>query len=199
MRILNSALTFVAFLNLACAASSSPAQEIVGSNATPHQFSAQEIVGSNATPHQFSSELRWRRPPTFELSAKVELFVRNNTDAPLRLPPDDAVLFDGLSASQHLADDFWAWHDTPSSWLTEGESLPLDCLTVFTINGRSAGWGLGTSHSLQIGTWKNDFAITQPRAWLSSVTFLSDDSEPAEQSVKTPKSINPNRVHVHRR
>ena len=155
-------------------------------------LAGQEIVGMQVTPHQFSSELRWRRPPTPELSAKVELYVRNNSDAALRLPKNGSILFDGRTAEQLLANGAWAWHDTPSSWLTENEPLPPDSLTVFTFNGKSATWGLGTKHNLQIESSENDFEIIQPKAWLSSVTFLSDEN--AEDRVHP---IHPNRIVVH--
>ena len=46
---------------------------------------AQEIIGTHVIPHQFSDEIKWRRPPNPDLSAKVDLFVQNNQSQALEL------------------------------------------------------------------------------------------------------------------
>jgi hypothetical protein len=153
---------------------------------------AQEILGVHVTPHQFSNEMRWRRPPNPELAAKVELFLHNRDDAACSLSKETPVLFDGQLATQLIAEDQWAWHDSPSIWLTENESLPPDGLTVFTINGKSASWGTGTQHQLQIGAHPaSKFSIEKPQAWLSAVTFLAD---PLQGQAPT---MYPNRIVIH--
>ena len=153
---------------------------------------AQELCGVHVTPHQFSSEMRWRRPPNPELAAKVELFLLNRGDGDCSLSKDTAVLFDGQRTEQLLDDEQWSWHDSPSSWLTDEESLPPNGMAVFTINGKSAKWGVGTTHQLQIGARPTiEFEINQPQAWLSAVTFLSDPMHGQEPS------IHPNRIVVH--
>lgn len=152
----------------------------------------QEIIGLHVTPHQFSSELRWRRPPEPELSAKVELFLKNDRPEALPLPRDGSIHFDGKSARELLAGGSWVWHDTPSSWLTEEEKLPPDRLTVLAFNGKSAAWGVGTRHELRLGDSKLEFELARPRAWLSAVTFL-----PAGDTAEGPESIYPERIIVH--
>ena len=152
----------------------------------------QEIAGVNVTPHQFSSEMHWRSPPPPELSAKTELFLRNDTNGVLPLPPD-GLLFDGQSPQELLSDEQWAWHDTPASWLSGKDMLPQGCLTVFTVNGKSEGWGIGTRHHIQFdGRPTQPFRIENPKTFLSAVTFLSVDA-----SGQRTDAIHPNQISVH--
>ncbi len=156
---------------------------------------AQEIIGTHVTPHQFSSEIKYRKPPNPELSAKTELYLRNNSDKPLLLSRDNSIKFDQQTAEQLLADSQWAWYSTPDAWPNDADSLPPECLAVLTINGMTAAWGVGTKHTLQLGQddlAPQEFAIEAPTAWLSAVTFLSADSAPTDQ-----QSIYPDRIVVH--
>ena len=159
---------------------------------------SQEVVGIQVTPHQFSDQMRWRRPPKAELSAKIELYVKNTTSSDVVLSSDQPPTFDGKSTSKMLSDSEWAWHDTPSSWLDGHVTLPPESLTVFTINGKSAAWGIGTKHQLQMGSTvaesvaATEFAIEQPVSWLSAVTFLSVDEQANESD-----SVRPNKIVVH--
>lgn len=50
--------------------------------------SALELTGLSVTPHHHSPRLRYRRPPDPGLGARVELFLRNNREAPLTIGPD---------------------------------------------------------------------------------------------------------------
>ena len=159
---------------------------------------SQEVVGIQVTPHQFSDEMKWRRPPKPELSAKIELLVKNTTSTDLVLSSAQPPTFDGKSPSQLLADSEWAWHDTPSSWLDTHVVLPPESLTVFTINGKSAAWGIGTKHQLLMGptTAATDtgmeFAIEQPLYWLSAITFLS-----VGEKANDSNSVRPNQIVAH--
>ena len=163
----------------------------VSSLTLSHDGFSQEIVGIVATPHQFSREMQWRRPPNSELASKIELFLRSTQVEDLELSPP--LRFDGKVPSQLLADDEWAWHDTPASWQTSQVALPPKCLTVWTINGKSAAWGVGTKHRLQLGKGAEiEFAIDKPLAWLSAVTFLSVDTDS-----HTSESVHPNKIAVH--
>jgi hypothetical protein len=54
-----------------------------------------EVVGITVTPHQFSPNLQWRRPPDPELSARVEVYLRNDTDQTQTLLPGGS--FDGAA------------------------------------------------------------------------------------------------------
>ena len=138
--------------------------------------------------------MRWRRPPSPELAARAELFLANDTESAISLAKTQTLLFDDLSPQQLISAGKWAWHDTPSSWLRDDVSLPPDRLAVLAFNGKSADWGVGTSHTLQIGERETplSFTLQAPQAWLSAVTFLSTEPEaiPVE-------SIKPNQVVVH--
>ena len=152
----------------------------------------QQIVGINVTPHSLSSELQWRRRPNASLSAKCELVIKNDTKAPLKLSAK-ATRFDGKSSDELLANDHWAWHDTPGSWLTNDVELPPEFLTVFTVNGRSSDWGVDTNHELTLdGDTKLSFQVANPQAWMSAVTFLSVDGEG-----RLSDKIRPNQIVVH--
>ena len=156
---------------------------------------SQEIVGTHVTPHQFSGEMRWRRPPNPELSAKTELFVKNTTSSDLVLTAKQPSTFDGKSPKQLLSDSEWAWHATRASWGEELVTLPPESLTVFSINGKSAAWGVGTKHRMQLSPDASsamDFAIERPVRWLSAVTFLATSNE-ADES----RAVYPNKIVVH--
>ena len=122
--------------------------------------------------------MRWRRPPDPELAARVELFLQNQGTTPVTLSKSAALLFDGKSPEELVSSSSWAWHDSPRSWLEESVELPPDCLTVIAFNGRSADWGVGTKHTIQLGDKSKPapFALDPPEAWLSAVTFLSVDA-----------------------
>lgn len=141
--------------------------------------SGQEIAGIAVTPHRFSDQMRWRRPPNPELSARVELFLLNRSEQPIQLTKTSNLLFDSKAPSDLLAENQWAWHDTPHSWLETTTEVPADSLCMLAWNGISKAWGTGTEHSLQIG---NDsatmsFQLREPTAWLSAVTFLSVEEQ----------------------
>ena len=163
---------------------------------------SQEVVGIHVTPHQFSDQMQWRRPPSSELSAKTELFIKNSASSDMVFSSAQPPTFDGKSPSKLLSDSEWAWHDTPSTWGGRQVTLPPEALTVFTINGRSAAWGIGTNHQLSIGPTiaesaaksvaSMEFAIEEPVRWLSGVTFLSVD-----EKTNNSDSVRPNKIVVH--
>lgn len=156
---------------------------------------AQSLAGTTVTPHLQSSRLRWRRPQPIELAARVELFVTNDTDAPLELGRKTAVRFDDRTADELLSAGTWAWHDTPTAWLADHVVVPPGGLTVLAFNGKSQAWGVGTDHAVTLGEAPHlPFTLEPPQAWLERVTFLrtGDDADP-----NAP--LQPNRIVAHLR
>ena len=129
-----------------------------------------------------------------ELAARVELFLQNRSASDVTFTKQAAPNFDGKSAPELLDSNQWSWHDTPSSWLQEKVVLPKDCLTVFAFNGKSAGWGIGTRHQVQINqaSSQQSFDIEAPDAWLSAVTFLS-----SKAGGGSAESVFPDQIVVH--
>lgn len=153
---------------------------------------SQQIVGTCVVPHHYSSEMRWRRPPNPELSAKVDLFLLNSEDQAVELTADASAQFDGLNPAQLLG-DHWAWHDTPSCWQPKSVTWPSGSMTVCSINGKTSAWGIDTEHEIQFaGGMRRSFNIEKPTIWISSITFLSVETETHETD-----SIRPNRIVVH--
>ncbi len=153
----------------------------------------QQIQGLSVTPHSQSSAMRWRRAPDPELAARVEIFLQNVGDSPVTLSRQEPILFDDKAPQDLLKSQSWSWHDTPQSWIEPSVTLPPESLTVFSINGRSAAWGIETSHAMQIGSGERQpFALVAPAAWLSAVTFLS-----AAMPDHSEESLYPNQIVVH--
>ena len=150
---------------------------------------AQEIIGTHVTPHQFSDEIKWRRAPNPDLSAKVDLFVQNNQSQALELSKLNPPKFDEKSPEQLLQSSDWAWHDTPSSWLDDKVVVPSNAVTVMTFNGMSSDWGTGTKHELTLGSTEAAFTIDRPTHWMSAVTFRSVDEEGQESTEVRPNQI----------
>lgn len=148
--------------------------EIVGA-----ETAGAEIVGVTVTPHQFSPNMQWRRPPDPELAARVEVFLRNNSDQTQRLAPP--FLFDGQSPDELIAARAWAWHDTAAA---DGIELPAGALRVLRWNGMNSQWGVETSHRFQ-SQWQADATskpleltvdLPNPATWIQSITFHRRES-----------------------
>jgi len=156
---------------------------------------AQEVAGVTVTPHTISSVMRWRRPATPELGARVELVLRNSTSEPLTISREQPWTFDGSTPDQLLESQDWAWHEAPQTWPEAQVLLPPQALTVLHFNGRSDKWGTGTAHTLQIGPQGNslDFKLPQPQVWLQDVTFLAVD----ESGRLRDGSVTANQLVVH--
>ncbi|MFN9047466.1 MAG: hypothetical protein ACK5YC_05005 [Planctomyces sp.] len=153
---------------------------------------AQEVAGVTVTPHIISPVMRWRRPPTPELGARVELVLRNASDAPLTIRRDQNWTFDGSTPAQLLESQDWAWHETPAVWAEESVQLPPQALTVLHFNGRSDKWGVGTDHTFQPGPDGQPipFQLAKPQVWLQDVTFLAvNDSGELLNSALTANQI----------
>lgn len=159
---------------------------------------AQEIAGITVTPHIISPLMRWRRPATPELGARVEIVLRNSTDTPFTIRRDQNWTFDGSSPEQLLQSQDWAWHETPHVWAEESVQLPPDSLTVLHFNGRSDQWGVGTDHTLQAGPAGRPlaFQLTQPQMWLQDITFLAVND--AGQLLNSAVTANQVVVHIRR-
>ena len=141
---------------------------------------AQQLAGISVTPHIQSSNMRWRRPPDPELGARVELFIKNDTDSTMSLDRQCAVRFDGSTPDQLIDEGHWAWHDTPACWLEDSTDVPPGAMTVLAFNSKRRDWGVATKHELSMGNptvhSPIEFQLDQPTAWLSAVTFLGEDS-----------------------
>ncbi len=136
---------------------------------------AQEIVGVNVVPHQFSSNLKWRQAPDPELGARVELFLQNKTLSGVSLKPD-ALRFDSQPALALLKSNDWTWHNTNHSHDIE---LPSESMTVIQFNGRRSTWGVDSQHELSISTDKMQklpFALNAPKVWIDLVSFHRDSN-----------------------
>jgi hypothetical protein len=145
--------------------------------ATNPSIRAIELVGVNVTPHQFSENLKWRRPPDPELSARVEFFIHNPTEHTQRV--DAPFRVDGRSPEEWIRDRAWAWHDpTPST----GFELPPSGLRVVRWNGMSAAWGVDTQHVASFGDNASAIAIPlqldAPKLQIESILFVKSDRSP---------------------
>ncbi|MCB1127315.1 MAG: hypothetical protein KDM81_12515, partial [Verrucomicrobiae bacterium] len=85
---------------------------------------ALKLVGVTVTPHVQSTEMRYRREPDFSLGARVQLFLMNHGDEPIRFDASTPVHVRGKTPDELLAADEWAWHDFPSAWTNEPLVLP---------------------------------------------------------------------------
>ncbi len=151
--------------------------------------SALELTGLSVTPHTQSSNMRYRRLPDPELGARVELFLRNDGEAPLGMGPDFAARFDGQTPTELLESGASAWHDTPGARNESSITLQPGAMTVWTFNSRGAKWGAETVHQLELGGAPAKviaLPLATPQAWLSAVTFLGAGD-----------SVTPTRAVVH--
>lgn len=158
---------------------------------------AQEVAGVTVTPHRISSQMRYRRPATPELGARVELVLRNSTDAPLEIRRADPWTFDGRTPAQLLESQDWSWHEAPEVWQEDTVQLPPQTLTVVHFNGRSDAWAAGTTHTVQPGAAAKpvEFPLARPAVWLQDVTFLAVD----DSGRLKPSSVTANQIVVHLR
>jgi hypothetical protein len=145
------------------------------------------LEGIHVIEHQFSPEMQWRRPPEPTLSARTELFVRNNSNETLRV--GGPLRLDQALPSELVQAGALAWADP--SW-EKGFELPSGALRVLRFNGKTGEWGVGNSnHTLSYATGSNqqaelDFDIQSPKIWIESIGFLnSTDSYRPTQVVVT--------------
>ena len=137
------------------------------------------IAGTHVVPHQQSAELRYREPADPELGARVEIFVGNVGDAPLKLEPGFEPLFDGRTAAELIERGDWAWHDTRPSRGGRNCGLPPGAITVLSFNSRRSNWGADTEHRIDLGAkgGQHDLMLAKPSAWISALTFLGAEGE----------------------
>lgn len=143
-----------------------------------------ELARAVITPHVRAESMRSWWPPRAELSARVQVFLRNHAaegSPSLVLDKSTKTLFDGRTPEDLLANGQWAWHDTPHAMPDERVELPPGAMTVWTFNGKSQRWGVGHSFTMTIGDSQDELhstvSITRPTAWLSAVTFLASDAD----------------------
>lgn len=156
---------------------------------------SQEIAGLTVTPHRVSSTMQWRRPPTPELGARVEMLIRNSSSQPTTFRRADAWRFDGRTPDELVTSAEWSWHETPALWEADNTVLPPQSLAVIPFNTRATSWGVDTAHTVQPGEQSPElkFKLANPTVWLSAVTFLATDSN----GRVAPASVTANRLVVH--
>ena len=150
-----------------------------------------ELAGISVVPHLQSRDMRYRREPDFSLGARVQLFLRNAGNKPLFFPADIPLHLRGRTPEELLRGDEWSWHDLPSAWTNVPLTLPPGALTVWSWNGKRAGWGTNTDAELTVqaqaaqasGTDHFRFQIPNPEVWLSAVTFLGAETDPFPDSL----------------
>ena len=136
------------------------------------------VQGVHVVPHVQSKEMRYRRDTDFSLGARVEVFLRNESEEPFVIPSTLDIRVQDRTPEELLKADEWAWHDLPSAWGGEPIHLPSNALTVWSWNGKRASWGVNTQTELAVtrpGASEADqlkVSIASPEAWLSAVTFL---------------------------
>ncbi len=139
---------------------------------------AVELAGITVTPHRQSANMRWRRPPDERLGARVELFLKNDGPASVRLSHDHQFTFDGQAPEQLIASGQWAWHDTPSVWQESAIDWAPQSLLVLQCNTRIDDWGVGTTHVLKIAEVTDrdlNVELAEPEVWISAVIFRGAD------------------------
>jgi hypothetical protein len=156
---------------------------------------AQEIAGLTVTPHRISSVMQWRRPPTPELGARVEMLLRNSSPQPVTFRRTDVWRFDGKTPDELVASADWAWHETPPLWEADTTELPPQSIVVIPFNTRATSWGIETAHTVQPGEHAPEltFSLANPSVWLSAVTFLATDGNGRLAS----GSVTANRIVAH--
>jgi hypothetical protein len=118
-----------------------------------------ELAGISIVPHRVDTTLQYRRPHDPNLAARVQMFVKG---------PAEFKQINDKSPEQLLAAKAWAWHD-----LQNAPPIPAGALSVWNFNGLSSDWGIGKSFQLSAnGLEETAVSITEPQAWISSVTFL---------------------------
>ena len=136
------------------------------------------VEGVHIVPHVQSKEMRYRREADFSLGARVEVFLRNESQETLVIPSTVDVRVRDRTPEELLQADEWAWHDLPSAWGGEPIRLPPAALTVWSWNGNRTLWGVNTQAELAVTlpgaseAERLQVAIASPKAWLSAVTFL---------------------------
>jgi hypothetical protein len=141
---------------------------------------ALSVEGVHVVPHVQSSEMRYRRETDFSLGARVEVFLRNESQETLVIPSTVDVRVRGRTPAELLQTDEWAWHDLPSAWGGEPTRLSPGAMTVWSWNGKRAVWGINTQAELAVTlpdaseADRLQLSITTPAAWLSAVTFLGE-------------------------
>lgn len=133
------------------------------------------IAGVHVVPHRQSEQLKWRRPASFDLGARVELFLRNDGPDDCEFPTADTWRFDGNPAAALVDQEQWAWHDSPEVWTELPTLWPTNTIAVISWNGCGGDWGPGTQHRL---AWQStsetggeSFELPQPAVWLSTLSL----------------------------
>lgn len=132
------------------------------------------LDGVVVTPHVRAPRMRYTRPPNEELSARVDLVLRNTSAAPVEVT---AVRFNDRDPETLRTKGLWAWHNLTA---VLGQPIPPGGRTVWSYNARSEEWGPGSMLSIAIESnqGKQQFAapIDRPTRWISALTFLGTDS-----------------------
>ena len=76
--------------------------------------------------------MRYRRDTDFSLGARVEVFLRNESEEPFVIPSTLDIRVQDRTPEELLKADEWAWHDLQSAWGGEPIHLPSNALTVWS-------------------------------------------------------------------
>lgn len=141
-----------------------------------------QLEGLAVIPHIQSTEMRYRQETDRSLGTRVQIFLRNEGEEPVVLNPESKIYLRGQSPEKLLQTDQWAWHDFPSAYAGQDLQLPPGALTVWSWNGKRKEWGIGTAADFQCNTSNErvnsaSFIVTidEPKAWISSVTYLGQE------------------------
>ena len=69
------------------------------------------VEGVHVVPHVQSKEMRYRREADFSLGARVEVFLRNESQETLFIPSNVDVRVRDRTPEELLQADEWAWYD----------------------------------------------------------------------------------------
>jgi hypothetical protein len=147
-----------------------------------------EVTGVEVVSHQFSPNLRWRRAPDPELSARVALFLRNPTEQSQSI---SKIEWNGKTSEALLRDGDWSWRDPESSDRFE---MPAGSLRVVRWNGRRGSWGVGNPVAMQwqdAGSQSHSLSVilSSPDIRIESTIFLNGLSADGTASVYPTKMI----------
>jgi len=140
-----------------------------------------EMVGTTITPHIRAEGLTFAPPTEGPLGARIQFFVQNAGEAEIEL---SEVLINREYPVWPILEGDWSWHDTPNEWHNRERRMPPGALSVWTVNAVRPTWGEDGRLAVMVRDWRTDnFAVAtahyaEPDAWISSITFLGEDSRP---------------------
>lgn len=111
--------------------------------------SALRVVGLNRVGHSTEAEMRYLQPRGKDLSARYQLFIRNESGDPLPSAANSSPAINGKDAAQWHAEGRLSWYHFPAQDVTYPASIPSGSLMVWQFNGKDDGWLAPTGFSLR--------------------------------------------------